>query len=145
MKSRLRNTIALAALTTLLATGCTEKPDLIVDHIVTQSWTNDQKMTNVALKNIGAARANDIRVYINLEEDPVSPNHRPQFVRVIEFLEPGQQVSYSVFWNHPDSGLQHEDNSFLGNATAVLVEIDPKDEIDEINELNNRSIHHLEP
>jgi len=125
----------------LFITGCDNdpKPDLIVDHITVQSWTQEQMLSSVAIRNIGNVPAENVRVYFNLEENPESQNHRPQFRRVVETVNVNQQITWSVYWNHPVNGLQHPDNQNLANVTGITIIVDPKSEIDELDETNNTS------
>ena len=112
-------------------------PDLIVDHISVTNWDNSEMRSNVAIKNIGNETAQNVRVYFNLEEDPESSNHRPQYSKVVDNILPNEQKSWSVFWNHPVNGLQHPDNQNLGNVTGITIIVDPKSEIVELDEANN--------
>ena len=75
-------------------------------------------------------------VYINLDEDPVSPNHRPQVRKQYENLEPGESEIISEDF----SPLEHLDNLYLINVFQITVIADPKSLVDELNETNNEKV-----
>jgi hypothetical protein len=115
---------------------CPKCPDIIVSATV--NWDNINKLVNVTVTNIGNAPADNFSVYINADENPVSPNHRPQDRRNVNELAAGASIPLPVSDFTP---LAHPDNNNLNNVYAITVIADPKNmvaECDSLGEFNNQ-------
>ena len=126
----------------LVVTGCCNKPDLTVDPLMPTDiiWAagedGEKVVTNIVIKNIGHADAGEFMVYINAEEDPVSPSDRPQFREHIEGLSAGETMELGPFDFGPKATAN---NDYLANVKSILVLVDPKGMVSESNENNNET------
>ena len=120
----------------LFMAGC--KPDLMVSDLDV-IWDDTTKKAFAEISNIGNANAGAFMVYFNAEEDPVSPNHRPQIRLRLADLEKGASIELTVDF----SSLAHPDNQQLGNVYRIKVMVDPKNEVVESNENNNSRLSPL--
>lgn len=117
-------------------TGC--GPDLIIEDEYNLEWPDDggEKKITITVSNIGTKDSGEFLVYIDLDEDPVSSNHRPQATRKIENLSPGESLEI----NENLSPLAHPDNSNLANVYRITVTADPKSMVVELDETNNKLV-----
>ncbi|MBA7597252.1 hypothetical protein ES703_04254 [subsurface metagenome] len=120
--------------------GC--KPDLVVKKFdetnVTWEWekTNEEPAKKEAIAliaNIGNKGAGEFMVYFNAEEDPVSPNRRPQVSHHVSSLAKGNSITLKADF----APLAHPDNDSLRNVYKILVIADPKNMVEESNKNNN--------
>lgn len=110
--------------------GC--KPDLTVTELDV-TWDDADKIAVAKIKNIGDANAGPFMVYFNGEEDPVSPNHRPQVRENLPGLDKGASIELTANF----APLAHPDNMNLANVKKIVVLVDPKSMVQESNENNN--------
>ncbi len=110
--------------------GC--KPDLVVDDL-NVDWTGTTRTAEVTVRNAGTAGAGDFLVYINGDENPVSPNRRPQ----VRLSVPELDVGASIVLQADFAPLAHPDNHHLANVYQISVLVDPKGMVEESNEDNN--------
>jgi len=109
-------------------------PDLTVINVVVDwDWDTTIKQAKAEIANIGDKDAENIMVYFNAEENPVSPNYRPQLQGSIPSLAIGDSI-----WLDADfDPLKRSENNYLGNVYKICVIADPKHLIKEKNENNN--------
>ena len=110
--------------------GCT--PDLVVKNLDV-NWGVSNKKAKVEIVNIGNKDAGKFLVYFNGDENPESPNRRPQVSRNV----PGLAQGASVVLEADFAPLAHPDNNNLGNVYMITVIADPKHQVKESNENNN--------
>lgn len=110
--------------------GCT--PDLAVKSMDVD-WTVSNKQARVEIVNLGNKDAGEFLVYVNGDENPVSPNRRPQVSHTV----PGLAQGASLVLESDFTPLAHSDNSNLGNVYKITVIIDPKHMVKESDEDNN--------
>jgi hypothetical protein len=96
-------------------------------------WEENEKKATLTIGNKGLKDSGSFMVYFNLEEEPISQNHRPQERLWVVNLPAGGEVVQHVDFTH----LAHPDNHNLENVYKLIVEIDPKDMVHECNETNN--------
>ncbi|MCK4250969.1 hypothetical protein KAX97_05955 [candidate division WOR-3 bacterium] len=111
--------------------GC--KPDLVVKNVGV-TWDDTHKKATAEIVNIGSANAGEFMVYFNAEEDPVSPNYRPQVRHRVDGLARGTSLILEADF----APLARPENNYLGNVYKILVLVDPKNMVDEIREDNNQ-------
>ncbi|MFV9677942.1 MAG: CARDB domain-containing protein [Methanosarcinales archaeon] len=110
--------------------GCA--PDLVVKDLDV-TWAVANKKAKAEIANIGNKDAGNFMVYFNGDEDPVSPNRRPQVRHNVLGLAHGASTILDA-----DFGpLAHPDNNNLGNVYKITVLVDPKGMVKESNENNN--------
>jgi hypothetical protein len=109
------------------------KPDLTVKNLDV-TW-DGEKRAKATISNIGTKDAGNFMVYFNGEEDPVSPNRRPQVSHNVPALAKGDSIVLEADF----APLAHPDNNNLGNVKKILVIADPKDTVEELNENNNEA------
>lgn len=133
------SSILMGVLAVLFFSAC--KPDLVVEGLAV-TWTPSERNVSFKVHNIGQQDAGEFMVYVNLEEDPVSPNHRPQHRENVIGLAKGATLEF----NDLDlSYLAHPDNNFLGNVYKIVVVADPKSMVAESNESNNEMEEAVSP
>jgi len=110
--------------------GCA--PDLVVKNLDV-TWETANKRAEVKIANIGNKDAGNFMVYFNGDENPVSPNRRPQ----VSYNVPGLDRGASITLNADFAPLAHPDNNNLGNVFKITVIVDPKGMVNESNENNN--------
>lgn len=110
------------------------KPDLTVTSQSIQ-WGVGNKSSSATIKNQGVANAGPFEVYFTPLECPTSANHRPQTRIPVPGLAAGASIRLSADF----SPQAHADNNHLYNSYAVEVRVDPKQQVLESNEQNNRS------
>gem|GEM_PF-3562754 len=110
--------------------GCA--PDLVVKNLDVM-WNATDKKATAEIANVGNKDAGNFMVYFNGDENPVSPNHRPQ----LRYSVPGLAKGASVVLNADFAPLAHPDNDYLGNVYKITVLVDPKGMVKESNENNN--------
>jgi hypothetical protein len=125
-----RKVLTIFFVSSLLFIGC--KPDLVVKR-VDVTWDATEKKAEAEVANIGNKDAGNFLVYFNGEEDPISPNHKPQVRKDV----PGLAKGDSIILEADFAPLAHPDNNNLGNVYKILVIADPKNQIEEKNENNN--------
>lgn len=113
-------------------------PDLTVENL-TVVWEEDEKMATATISNIGDGDAGAFVVYFNGEEDPVSPNKRPQVSHNIEELAAGDSIELTADF----LPLADPANENLANVNKIAVEVDPKGMVEESDEENNYEVHIL--
>ncbi len=124
--------LALMLVLTLGLAGC--KPDLVIQDKAV-GWTDDKKEAKAVIANIGDADAGEFMVYFNGEENPESPNHRPQVSHRVNSLAKGEYIDlYANF-----TELAHPDNHNLANVYMIRILVDPKETVNESNENNNEA------
>lgn len=129
MELRRRREIVVCA---MLAGASCAGPDLrVTDQLV--QWTDAQKRVVTRVENVGDANAGPFLVYVDGEEDPVSPNHRPQVRHAIAGLAVGDWVKLASDF----APLAHPDNLELASVHHVHTIVDPKGMVREVNEENN--------
>ncbi len=116
--------------------GC--KPDLVVTNLDV-TWDAGNKKAKAEITNIGNKDAGAFLVYFNGEEDPISPNRRPQVSHNIPNLAKGNSIVLEADF----APLAHPDNNNLGNVKSILVIADPKNMVEENNENNNEKVFPL--
>jgi len=130
----------------MLLFGC--EPDLAVkdlvvdwevDHTVPPQMDELPKRASVTITNIGNARAGRFLVYVNADENPVSQNHRPQIIKEVSSLDPGNSVYFNVV-DLDFRPLRHPDNHYLRNVYQIRVIADPKGMVAESSEDNNVAV-----
>ncbi|NOZ25151.1 MAG: hypothetical protein GXO94_03535 [Nitrospirae bacterium] len=126
---RLRVSALILFLSAVLA-GCA--PDLVVKNLDV-TWNATDKKATAEIANVGNKDAGNFMVYFNGDENPVSPNHRPQ----LRYSVPGLAKGGSVVLNADFAPLAHPDNNNLGNVYKITVLVDPKGMVKESNEDNN--------
>ncbi|SIO55773.1 CARDB protein [Rhodovulum sp. ES.010] len=109
--------------------GCT---DLVVRE-VDVTWNAAEKQATAEVANQGTRAAGPFLVYFDADEDPISPNHRPQ----LRFSVPGLDGGETVILSGDFAPLAHPDNGYLGNVYRITVTADPKNTVEESNEGNN--------
>lgn len=119
----------LSILAALLCAGCA---DLTVRDTQVV-WTSDIKLAAATIANVGLRSSGPTAVYFDGDENPVSPNYRPQVQADLEPLAPGQSVVRVADF----TSLARAENAFLGNVRSVTVRVDPKNLIRESSETNN--------
>ena len=133
----MRNTtvlsVLLAAAFMFMLSSCCQNPDLVIKNLEVD-WNSNTQQVSFELHNIGTTDAGTFMVYINLEEDPESPNHRPQRREEVTGLAAGEMLEFTDL---DLSYLAHSDNNLLGNVKAIEVLADPKNRIPECKEDNN--------
>lgn len=107
--------------------GC--KPDLTAVNLT----ITDCKKVKVTVKNIGNRDAGAFMVYINADENPVSPNYRPQISKSVQGLAKGAEIVF----NEDFLPLANPANQNLANVKGYTVLVDPKSMVNESNENNN--------
>ncbi|UCE26067.1 MAG: hypothetical protein JSW52_06790 [Candidatus Coatesbacteria bacterium] len=120
-------------------------PDLVPDPLGEADvvWDSEEKVVKkVTVNNIGTADAGEFMVYINPEEDPVSPMDRPQLTEHLDGLSAGETVELGPFDFGP---LATANNAYLANVKSISVLVDPKSMVDESNENNNSTEYALSP
>lgn len=110
-------------------TGCA---DLVVRD-VNVTWDASNKRATAEIANTGNRDAGEFLVYFNGDEDPVSPNRRPQERFTVPYLAQGESVTLTADF----APLAHPDNNNLGNVYQISVLADPKGMVREWNEDNN--------
>ncbi len=110
--------------------GC--KPDLAVKDL-NVTWDDTNKEATAEIANIGNKDAGEFMVYFNAEEDPVSPNYRPQVSHRVDGLARGTSLILEADF----APLARPENNYLGNVYKILVLVDPKNIVEESNENNN--------
>lgn len=127
-----KQAVAASVIISLFAfVGC--KPDLLIEDMEIM-WDADHKEAKASIANEGRADAGNFMVYFNADEDPVSPNHRPQVRFNVEELAKGATTEL-----HADfAPLAHPDNNQLGNVYQITLLVDPKMMVSESNEDNNQ-------
>ena len=86
-------------------------PDLIVKNLEI-IWEENEKYANITIGNIGNKDSDRFMVYFDLEENPVSSNHRPQERIWIERIAAGDEITLEhIDFQH----LAHVDNHNLEN------------------------------
>ena len=110
--------------------GC--KPNLIVNNLDV-TWDETNKKANAEIANIGKKDAGNFLVYFNGDENPVSPDRRPQ----VSHNVPGLAQGASVVLESDFAPLAHPDNNNLGNVYKITVIADPKNMVKESNENDN--------
>lgn len=126
---RLKN-FAFTLLPLFAFVGCA--PDLVVKN-VDVTWDAANKKAEAKIANIGNGDAGNFMVYFNGDENPVSPNRRPQVSHNVPGLAKGASITlYADF-----APLAHPDNNNLGNVFKITVLVDPKGMVKESNENNN--------
>lgn len=110
--------------------GCL--PDLVVRNLDV-NWDAANRKAKAEIANIGNKDAGNFMVYFNGEEDPVSPNRRPQVRHNIPNLPEGNSIVLEADF----VPLAHPDNNNLGNVRKIRVLADPKNMVKEKNENNN--------
>lgn len=125
------------SLIAILLSGCA---DLVVEH-VDVNWAGTNRISDATIKNRGLRRAGPFLVYFNADENPVSPNHRPQVIRRVDSLASGASIQLSADF----APLAHQDNANLGNVYQITVIADPKDMVKEWNEGNNERSQAVSP
>ena len=132
-------TLASVSVLLFLLAGCDDgpAPDLVVSNVeatwdVTDRFAISATVT-AEIANVGNEGAGAFMVYFDANEDPVSPNRRPQR----SYNVPGLAEGASLVLD-PDFGpLAHADNGYLANVHSVTVRVDPKRMVAESNERNN--------
>ena len=124
--------VALLLVVLLGSAGCL--PDLVVKEL-TVNWDleNNTAKAEAEICNVGNRNAGEFMVYFNAEEQPVSPNRRPQ----VSFWIVGLARGESVILEANFAPLAHPDNNNLGNVYKIRVLADPKHMVKELNEDNN--------
>ena len=110
--------------------GCT--PDLVVRNLEV-NWNDANKSAKADIVNIGDRDAGRFLVYFNADENPVSPNRRPQVTHDVPGLGKGESITLESDF----APLAHSDNNYLGNVFKITVIADPKNSVKESNEDNN--------
>ncbi|NOY39406.1 MAG: hypothetical protein GXO95_04045 [Nitrospirae bacterium] len=110
--------------------GCA--PDLVVKNLDV-TWNAVEKKARAEIANIGNKDAGTFMVYFNGDEDPVSPNHRPQ----VRYNIPGLAKGAAITLDADFAPLAHPDNDYLRNVYKITVLVDPKGMVKESNENNN--------
>jgi len=110
--------------------GC--KPDLTVKDL-NVTWDAANKKAEAKIANIGNKAAGNFLVYFNGDENPESPNRRPQVSHIV----PGLAKGASIILKADFAPLAHPDNNNLGNVYKITVLVDPKGMVKESNENNN--------
>lgn len=108
------------------------RPDLVVKNLEV-TWNAENKKAKAEIANIGNKDAGSFMVYFNGEENPVSPNHRPQVSHDVQSLAKGDSITLEADF----APLAHQDNIYLGRVYKILVMADPKNTVAEKNENNN--------
>jgi len=121
---------AFAVIFLFSSSGCA--PDLTVRNIDV-NWDALNKNASAEIANIGNKDATRFLVYFNGDEDPVSPNRRPQVSHNVPGLAQGQSVVLEADF----APLAHPDNNNLENVFKITVIADPKYMVAESNENNN--------
>jgi subtilase family serine protease len=121
---------ALALILSVAFVGCA--PDLVVKNLAV-NWVAADKRAKAEIANIGNKDAGNFMVYFNGEEDPVSPNRRPQVSHNIPNLAKGNSIVLEADF----APLAHPDNHNLVNVKKIRVLVDPKNMVKEKNENNN--------
>ena len=111
--------------------GCA--PDLVVKDLDV-TWDASNKVAKAEIANIGNRNAGNFLVYFNAEEDPISPNRRPQVSHNIPNLAKGNSITLEADF----APLAHPDNNNLGNVKNIRVLADAKNMVREKNENNNK-------
>lgn len=128
MKSMMTH-LLLWVLTLLALTGCA---DLVVKELDV-IWDDENKSAKAEIANIGDRDAGNFMVYFNGDENPESPNHRPQVRHNVPGLNKGESIVLTADFEP----LAHPDNNHLGNIYQITVLADPKGMVTEWNENNN--------
>ncbi|MEC4684784.1 MAG: CARDB domain-containing protein [Nitrospirota bacterium] len=110
--------------------GCA--PDLVVKNLDV-TWNAVDKKASAEIANIGNKDAGTFMVYFNGDEDPVSPNYRPQ----VRYNIPGLAKGAAITLDADFAPLAHPDNDYLRNVYKITVLVDPKGMVKESNENNN--------
>ncbi len=110
--------------------GCA--PDLVVKNLDV-TWNAVEKKASAEIANIGNKDAGTFMVYFNGDEDPESPNHRPQ----VSYNIPGLAKGAAITLDADFAPLAHPDNDYLRNVYKITVLVDPKGMVKESNENNN--------
>jgi len=126
---RLKNFV-FALLPLFAFVGCA--PDLVVKNLDV-TWDAANKKAEAKIANIGNRDAGDFMVYFNGDENPVSPNRRPQ----VRHNVPGLAEGASTILDAHFGPLAHPDNNNLRNVYKITVLVDPKGMVKESNENNN--------
>lgn len=96
------------------STGCA--PDLVVKNLDVY-WGGSSKKARAEIANIGNEDAGEFLVYFNGNENPVSPNRRPQ----VRHNVPGLAQGDLVVLDSNFAPLAHSDNNNLGNVYKITV------------------------
>ena len=110
--------------------------DLKADLIVTDlsvAWDDMSKEATAEIANVGNKDAGEFMVYFNGEENPISPNRRPQVREKVSGLSKGNSIILKADF----APLAHPDNNNLENVYEILVLADPKNMVEESDENNN--------
>lgn len=97
------------------------------------NWDATNKKAKAEIANIGNKDAGNFLVYFNGDEDPVSPNRRPQVSHDVPGLAKGESIILEADF----APLAHPDNDSLRNVYQITVIADPKEMVKEKNENNN--------
>ena len=126
-------------------------PDLAVDapgqirdtpeesnNAAIESWKT-HKTVYATIRNLGNADCGPFTVYFDVEEDPptTNENHRPQVSKTYPGLRRDGQFKLKENF----ASLAHPDNANLRNVKQICVEVDPKKEIVEWKETNNKECY----
>ena len=115
--------------------GCREGVDLALRNL-NVDWNATNKKAKAEIANIGDMDSGNFLVYFNGEENPVSPNHRPQVTHNIPNLARGTSITLEADF----APLAHSDNNNLGNVVGIRVIVDPKNTVKEFDENNNEKV-----
>jgi hypothetical protein len=113
----------------IFLTGCA---DLVVSHVEV-NWSGTNRTARADIANLGNRSAGPFLVYFDADENPVSPNHRPQVRHQIPGLAPNASVQLEADF----APLAHPDNHDLANVYQITVIADPKKAVKEWDEANN--------
>ncbi len=140
MAKSILSTLAVA----LAVFGVACAPDLVVRDLEEEDvvWNGERKVKKVVVENVGNKSAGEFYVYVNAEEDPVSPNDRPQFREHVAGLGAGDTIELGPYDFGPKATAN---NAYLANVKSILVMVDPKGMVKESNEDNNNTEYTFPP
>ena len=131
----------LAAAFLFILSSCCQSPDLIVTDLDVV-WSDTAQLVSFKVQNIGKSAADSFMVYVDLEEDPVSPDHRPQHQAQVQGLAADSTLEFaSINLRY----LAHPDNHLLANVKGIKVTVDPQSAISECKEDNNTAEKEVTP
>jgi len=131
---------ALSLLTIMFLSSCKcpKCPDKCVDltgHVAVR-WDMNSKLVNVTVVNLGTLHAGPFKVYVNADENPVSPSNQLQIIHNINGLDPGASFNLQV---SDFAMLATDENNALGNVAGITVIIDPKGAVAECDSVARKN------
>lgn len=119
-------------------TACVTAPPNLIARGMNVTWdanrhTVESFVTNERRTGGAPAAAGAFMVYIDPDENPVSPNHRPQDRNNVD----GLAASATTTSTSDFSPLAHAQNAHLANVRSITLRADPKTMVAESDETDN--------